>query len=73
MDDGLTMIMDADDAACWVVKYPTSQANVSVTGATKNSFYDLIWDSRLRPIRDQPGDDETLTWAGLPNRQEVAA
>ena len=23
-------------------------------------------DSALRPIRDQPGDDETLTWAGLP-------
>ena len=23
-------------------------------------------DSSLRPIRDQSGDDETLTWAGLP-------
>lgn len=26
----------------------------------------LIPDSVLRPIRDQPGADETLTWAGKP-------
>lgn len=25
-----------------------------------------IQDRALRPIRDQPGDDETLTWAGKP-------
>ena len=30
-----------------------------------------IADAILRPIRDQPGDDETLTWAGKP--QEVKA
>ena len=30
-----------------------------------------IDDGALRPIRDQPGDDETLTWAGKP--QEVKA
>ena len=23
-------------------------------------------DAYLRPLRDQPGDDETLTWAGKP-------
>ena len=23
-------------------------------------------DAWLRPIRDQPGEDETLTWAGFP-------
>lgn len=28
-------------------------------------------DCALRPIRDQPGEDETLTWAGKP--QEVTA
>lgn len=26
----------------------------------------FLLDSWLRPIRDQPGDDETLTWAGKP-------
>lgn len=25
-----------------------------------------VGDVNLRPIRDQPGEDETLTWAGLP-------
>lgn len=25
-----------------------------------------IGDAYLRPIRDQPGEDETLTWAGKP-------
>ena len=25
-----------------------------------------IEDARLRPLRDRPGDDETLIWAGLP-------
>lgn len=29
-------------------------------------------DHRLRPIRDQHGDDETLTWAGLPRKNYLA-
>ena len=33
----------------------------------------LCRDSILRPIRDQPGDDETLEWAGQPNPAGVAA
>jgi len=35
----------------------------------------LAWaipDSDLRPIRDQPGEDETLTWAGMPGQLTVA-
>lgn len=28
-------------------------------------------DDSLRPIRDQPGDDETLAWAGRPKVFEV--
>lgn len=28
--------------------------------------YWVCRDEFLRPIRDQPGEDETLTWAGLP-------
>lgn len=30
-------------------------------------------DNCLRPIRDQPGDDEALTWAGLPGKARVTA
>lgn len=30
-----------------------------------------VWarDSALRPIRDQPGADETLTWAPVPQKE----
>jgi len=31
----------------------------------------LLRDSSLRPLRDRPGDDETLTWAGLPSKPET--
>jgi len=30
-------------------------------------------DEWLRPIRDQPGADETLTWAGLPQPSKETA
>lgn len=44
---------------CWVIEF---------NGRT-TSPQGLPWmmpDAYLRPIRDQPGEDETLTWAGLP-------
>lgn len=28
-------------------------------------------DSKLRPIRDQPGEDETLTWAPVAQKETV--
>lgn len=28
-------------------------------------------DSWMRPIRDQPGEDETLTWAPVPQKEMV--
>lgn len=33
----------------------------------------VIADVCLRPIRDQPGEDQPLQWAGLPARQGVLA
>ena len=35
------------------------------------TLINIVPDSFLRPIRDNPGDDETLTWAGKP--EHVAA
>lgn len=35
--------------------------------------YGLFALGSLIPIRDQPGEDETLQWAGLPNKQGVPA
>lgn len=32
----------------------------------KGFVLNQICDSQLRPIRDQPGADESLTWAGRP-------
>lgn len=37
----------------------------------RRGFDHVVVANRLRPIRDQPGDDETLSWAGKP--QEVKA
>lgn len=31
----------------------------------------ICCDATLRPIRDQPGEDETLTWAGKPETLKV--
>ena len=31
----------------------------------------LIADSALSPIRDQPGEDETLIWAPVPHKETV--
>ena len=28
-------------------------------------------DAHLRPIRDQPGEDETLTWEPVPHKETV--
>lgn len=33
---------------------------------TPTIFADLAPDNSLRPIRDNDGEDETLTWAGKP-------
>jgi hypothetical protein len=35
--------------------------------------YGLFYPRNLHPIRDQPGDDESLTWAGLPADYGVTA
>ncbi len=29
-------------------------------------YSNVVEDCKLRPIRDNPGEDETLTWAGKP-------
>jgi hypothetical protein len=37
--------------------------------------FDIFWgirDSCLRPIRDNPGGDETLMWKPVPNEKEMA-
>lgn len=40
-------------------------------GKLRKTKFAAIQDRHLRPIRDQDGEDETLTWAGKPS--EVTA
>ncbi len=32
-----------------------------------------VWDSELRPIRNDPGTDETLTWTPVPSKLKEKA
>lgn len=43
-----------------------------VTDPMPSEFVSVM-DCALRPIRDSDGEDETLIWAGLPNKQEQPA
>jgi len=52
----------AKAGARWYVEYNGSHINPH----TGNAYTAL--DSQLRPIRDQPGADETLTWAPVPSK-----
>lgn len=36
-----------------------------------NGLPGFSFDEDLRPIRDQPGEDETLTWAPVPHKETV--
>ena len=47
---------------CWQIDTPLLK---------KGKMHNIMNDECLRPIRDQPGADETLSWKDVP--QEVAA
>jgi len=58
----------------WLVDVIGSEGvGFDLDGNRAKSNIGHIADKRLRPIRDQPGDDETLAWAGLPHDCGVAA
>lgn len=39
--------------------------------STWGTYDTTMWDSYMRPIRDNPGEDETLTWAGKPEKVQA--
>lgn len=49
-------------ATAWVTNPPL----IGTTGMAT-----VCPDPWLRPIRDQPGEDETLTWAPVPHKEMV--
>ena len=46
---------------------PMWEVDIDLDGEGDNT----IADYQLRPIRDNDGEDETLTWAGKPNQVTV--
>lgn len=49
--------------------WETDNYGPALCGNTHN-----LWlDADLRPLRDEPGEDETLQWAGLPQDKPVEA
>lgn len=49
--------------------WETDNYGPALCGNTHN-----LWlDADLRPLRDEPGQDETLAWAGLPHKGTVEA
>lgn len=69
--DNIVVRRNGDNAPAWLIKYQRPALNVGIDGRMRTSLYAVMWDSRLRPIRDQPGEDETLSWAGLPQNVGV--
>ena len=57
----------------WLVKALGAPLQGSLFGQPVPMTQGNIADARLRPIRAQPGDDETLAWAGLPQHAKGAA
>ena len=49
--------------------WETDNYGLAICGNTHN-----LWlDADLRPLRDEPGEDETLSWAGLPQDHDITA
>lgn len=58
-----------NDGHCWEVKYPDGRPILTTFLGGGRDFFQTrpFLDSSLRPLRDNDGEDETLTWAGKPN------
>ena len=61
------------DEPTWIVECDSGLVVQRINGGTISLKIRAFSDAGLRPLRDQPGDDETLEWAGLPNLAGVAA
>ena len=74
--DGVWFLADSSRSVpCWLVKCGRPAEHVDLSGGpARSSFFDVMPDSRLRPITD-PGDDavdETLLWLPVPECEAAA-
>jgi len=51
----------------WIVESAGSLLNVKTDHGRRHARFAVGGDAGLRPIRDNPGADESLSWAGLPH------
>ena len=57
----------------WVIKLHSKVMVKWWDGVMRRAEYACCPDSKLRPIRDNPGQDETLTWLDVPSTDKVTA
>lgn len=71
LPDGRTN--EAAGPGFWIVKFQNPVRARLDSGGTRLALYGACPDRRLRPLRGDPGADETMTWAGLPAKPEPVA
>lgn len=62
-----------DSPGYWVIELPRPiEVPIMFRGVhgTRLSLYGIAPDSAMRPIRDNPGADQTLDWAPVPAKRE---
>ena len=71
--DGRTWQQLPGDGVMWIVECAGGLAFQDSSGRRGVLKARPFRDADLRPIRDQPGEDETLNWVGLPQDAGVTA
>ena len=61
---------DDEGSPCWIVSPEVPGGKVKVkNGVSQGHLVNALY---LRPIRDTPGEDETLQWAPVPSERVTA-
>lgn len=68
LPDGFMQGPSEDSRPRWVCRFPNKVRVDIDIGGSRMAEYATAPDSALRPIRPEEGDDETLTWAGKPEK-----
>ena len=63
--------VDELGVACWKVNPPLPGGTKQFTFGFAHGY--LVRDSDLRPLRDTPGEDETLQWLKVPSSDLVTS
>jgi hypothetical protein len=57
-----------ESAGYWILEAAGSPIDAKTDKGQRRARFGVGADAGLRPIRDQDGEDETLTWAGKPEQ-----